>query len=77
MSEGQWNGPLPKKGRGLRGVITLWTLFMFSSLIALIHAKAYFGIDIAEQDNNLLMVMVGAFLAILVWQISWYFRDAQ
>ena len=72
--------PLPQmpptsNPRSLRGLITLWTLFMFSSLIALIHAKAYFDITIGENDNDLLLVMVGAFLAVLVWQISWYFRD--
>ena len=68
------DAPIPTPNKGLRGVITLWTLTMFSSLVALIHAKAYFGISVSDSDTDLLMLMTGSFLSILVWQISWYFR---
>ena len=70
----EWSGPQDKR-RSVRGIITLWSLFTFSALLTLIHAKAYFGIVLTEADNDIQLILVGAFLAILVWQISWYFNN--
>lgn len=70
----EWSGPRDKR-RSVRSIITLWSLFTFSALLTLIHAKAYFGIVLTEADNDIQLILVGAFLAILVWQISWYFNN--
>ena len=60
---------------GTRNIITLWSLFTFSTLLALLHAKAYFGIQLSDSDNDIQLILVGAFLSVLVWQISWYFNN--
>ena len=70
----EWKGPTDRR-RSVRSIITLWSLFTFSALLTLIHAKAYFGIVLTEADNDIQLILVGAFLAILVWQISWYFNN--
>mgnify|MGYP003142915439 FL=1 len=70
----KWSGEEGKR-RGVRNIITLWSLFTFSALLTLIHAKAYFGIILEPADNDIQLILVGAFLAILVWQISWYFNN--
>lgn len=61
--------------RSVRNIITLWSLFTFSTLLALLNGKAYFGIELSQSDNDIQLILVGAFLSILVWQISWYFNN--
>lgn len=61
--------------QSVRNIITLWSLFTFSTLLALLNGKAYFGIQLSQSDNDIQLILVGAFLSILVWQISWYFNN--
>ena len=61
--------------RSVRNIITLWSLFTISTLLALLNGKAYFGIELSQCDDDIQLILVGAFLSILVWQISWYFNN--